>query len=254
MITIISPAKTLDFTTQSQIKEYSQPQFLDKAEILIKELRKLKPKDIIKLMSVNEEIANLNFERFLSWELPFNEKNAKQALLAFKGQVFIGLEAYSLSHDDLLFSQNHLRILSGLYGVLRPLDLIQAYRLEMGIKLKNPAGKNLYEFWGNKITENINKELLTQKNKVLINLASNEYYKIINPKMIQGSIITPVFKELKGNEFKVVTIYAKTARGYMSRFIIQNRIENPEDIKAFDTGGYLYNRDLSSDKEWVFTR
>ncbi|HRW62167.1 MAG TPA: peroxide stress protein YaaA [Bacteroidales bacterium] len=254
MITIISPAKTLDFTTQSQIKEYSQPQFLDKAEILIRELRKLKPKDIIKLMSVNEEIANLNFERFLSWKLPFNEKNAKQALLAFKGQVFIGLEAQSLSQDDLLFSQNHLRILSGLYGVLRPLDLIQAYRLEMGIKLKNPAGKNLYEFWGNKITENINKELLAQKNKVLINLASNEYYKVINPKMIQGNIITPVFKELKGNEFKVVTIYAKTARGYMSRFIIQNRIENPEDIKAFDTGGYLYNRDLSNNKEWVFTR
>jgi len=254
MITILSPAKTLDFSNQKQIAEYSQPQFLDKAEVLIEELRKLKPKDIIKLMSVNEEIANLNFERFLTWKLPFNDKNAKQALLAFKGQVFIGLDVQSLTKDDLLFSQNHLRILSGLYGVLRPLDLIQAYRLEMGVKFKNPSGKNLYEFWGNRITENINKELSAQKQKVLINLASNEYYKVLNPKLIQGTIITPVFKELKGNEFKVVTIYAKTARGYMSRFIIQNRIENPEDIKAFDTGGYLYNHDLSNDKEWVFTR
>lgn len=154
----------------------------------------------------------------------------------------------------MLFAQNHLRILSGLYGVLRPLDLMQPYRLEMGTSLKNKRGENLYKFWGIKITDFINHELSKQKNKVLINLASNEYYKSIQPKKLNGKIITPVFKETKGNDFKVVAVYAKTARGLMSRFMIRNRIENPEDLKAFDSDGYLYNQDLSTEKEWVFTR
>jgi len=205
-------------------------------------------------MSINSDLAMLNFERFLSWRIPFTIDNAKQALAVFKGQVFVGLQANTLSQKDIDFAQNHLRILSGLYGVLRPLDLIQPYRLEMGTDLANPRGKNLYQFWGTKLTEIINTELEKQKQKVLINLASNEYFKAINPKQIKGEIITPVFKESKGNEFKQVTIYAKTARGFMSRFIIQNRIENPSDIKAFDTDGYLYNSDLSNDREWVFTR
>lgn len=254
MIIIISPAKTLDLKPNIQTKKYSLPYFLDDSKLLINELRKLNPKDIARLMKVNTEIANLNFERNLSWRLPFNENNAKQALLVFKGQVFIGLNAKNLTEADLLFAQNHLRILSGLYGILRPLDLIQAYRLEMGIPLKNPKGKNLYEFWGNKITDMINKELSNQTQKTLINLASNEYFKAIKPKQIKSKIITPVFKELKGDEFKVVTIYAKTARGLMSRFIIDNRIENPDDIKAFDTDGYLYHKELSTENEWVFTR
>ena len=254
MLTIISPAKTLDFKSDVQTKQYSQPNFLNDSKVLIDELRKLNPKDIAKLMSVNDEIANLNFERNISWKTPFTPDNAKQSLLAFKGQVYIGLDAKTLSEDDLLFAQNHLRILSGLYGILRPLDLMQTYRLEMGIPLKNPKGKNLYEFWGTKITDTINNELSRHKHKVLINLASNEYYKVVKSKLIKGDIITPVFKEDKGNEFKVVTVYAKTARGLMSRFIIQNRIENPENIKAFDTDGYLFNRDLSTEKEWVFTR
>ncbi|MCB2195085.1 MAG: peroxide stress protein YaaA [Bacteroidetes bacterium] len=254
MIAIISPAKTLDFESKVQTKKYSDPDFLNDSEKLIQELRKYKPNEIAKLMSVNDELANLNFERFLRWQKPFNLDNAKQALLAFKGQVFVGLDAKSLSESELLFAQNHLRILSGLYGVLRPLDLIQPYRLEMGTKLKNPKGKNLYEFWGTKLTELINKELAKQKEKTLINLASNEYYKAIKPKTIQGDIITPVFKESKGNGYKVITVYAKTARGLMSRFIIKNRIQHSEDLKAFDMDGYLFNQDLSTEKEWVFTR
>jgi cytoplasmic iron level regulating protein YaaA (DUF328/UPF0246 family) len=254
MITIISPAKTLDYKSEVQTKQYSQPDFLNDSKVLMNELRKLNPKDIVSLMKVNDEISNLNFERNLSWKTPFTSDNAKQSLLAFKGQVYVGLDAKNLSEDDLLFAQNHLRILSGLYGILRPLDLMQAYRLEMGIPLKNPKGRNLYEFWGTKISDVINKELSNHKRKVLVNLASNEYYKVVKSKLIKADIITPVFKEDKGNEYKVVTVYAKTARGLMSRFIIQNRIEDPEEIKAFDTDGYLFNRDLSTEKEWVFIR
>ncbi|MCG8412328.1 MAG: peroxide stress protein YaaA [Bacteroidales bacterium] len=254
MIVIISPAKTLDFKTHSSTRRFSIPDLLDDSQILIQELKKLNPTDIMKLMKVNSEIATLNFERNLSWRLPFTLDNAKQALLAFKGQVFVGLDANTLTEDDLIFAQNHLRILSGFYGILRPLDLIQAYRLEMGIALKNPKGKNLYEFWGTKITKILNKELEQQKENVLINLASNEYFKSVNPKQIQADIITPVFKELRGNEYKTITVYAKTARGYMSRFIIENRITNPNDIKSFDVGGYLYSHDLSNAKQWVFVR
>lgn len=254
MIAIISPAKTLDFESKVQTKKYSNPGFLNESEKLIHELRKFKPNEIAKLMSVNDDLANLNVERFLSWERPFKPENAKQALLAFKGQVFVGLDAKSLVESDLLFAQEHLRILSGLYGVLKPLDLIQAYRLEMGTKLKNPKGKNLYEFWGTKLADFINKELSKHKEKTLINLASNEYFKAIKPKTIQGEIITPVFKESRGADFKVITVYAKTARGLMSRFMIKNRIQNTEDLKAFDMDGYLFNQDLSTETEWVFTR
>ena len=254
MLAILSPAKTLDYKAKPQTNQFSQPVFLNDSKTLIAELQKLSPAGIESLMRVNKDIASLNFERFASWSMPFNLKNSKQALLTFKGQVYVGLEAKSLTEDDLFFAQNHLRILSGLYGILKPLDLMQAYRLEMGTNLSNPKGKNLYEFWGNKITEAINNELAAHKQKVLINLASNEYSKVIKPKLIKGDIITPVFKEIKGNSFKVITVYAKTARGLMSRFIIKNRIENPEDIKAFDTDGYLFNQQLSTNKEWVFTR
>lgn len=254
MIAIISPAKTLDFKSPVQTKVFTQPDLLENSKILINELQKFNPKEISQLMKVNDSIAFLNFERFLSWRIPFTIDNAKQALLAFKGQVYVGLDAKSLTENDLIFAQDKLRVLSGLYGVLRPLDLIQPYRLEMGIKLKNPKGKNLYEFWNSKITKVINQELKNHKYKTLINLASNEYFKAIKPQLLNAEIITPVFKESKGNGFKVITVYAKTARGLMSRFIIQNKIENPSDIKAFDTDGYLFNKDLSTEKEWVFTR
>ncbi|MDX9695632.1 MAG: peroxide stress protein YaaA [Bacteroidales bacterium] len=254
MIHILSPAKTLDYNNSIQTSKYTQPELLSDSKILMDQLKKYNPADLEKLMSINKELASLNFERNLSWRFPFTPDNSKQALTVFKGQVFIGLEANTLTEKELLFAQDHLRILSGLYGVLRPLDLIQPYRLEMGIDLNNSRGKNLYKFWGTKLTQIINAELKKQKSKVLINLASNEYFKAINPNLINGTIITPVFKEAKGNEFKQVTIYAKTARGYMSRFIIKHRIENPEDLKTFDTAGYLYNSDLSDQQNWVFTR
>lgn len=254
MIHILSPAKTLDYNNLIQTSKYTQPELLSDSKILMDQLKKYNPTDLEKLMSINKELASLNFERNLSWRFPITPDNSKQALAVFKGQVFIGLEANTLTEKELLFAQDHLRILSGLYGVLRPLDLIQPYRLEMGIDLNNSRGKNLYKFWGTKLTQIINAELKKQKSKVLINLASNEYFKAINPNLINGTIITPVFKEAKGNEFKQVTIYAKTARGYMSRFIIKHRIENPEDLKAFDTAGYLYNSDLSDQQNWVFTR
>ncbi|HKL07724.1 MAG TPA: peroxide stress protein YaaA [Bacteroidales bacterium] len=254
MITIISPAKTLDYYNTIHTNKYSQPELLDDSEILAEALKKFSKNELAKLMDINPDLASLNYERYLQWKKPFTPENAKQALAVFKGQVFIGLEAKSLTNDELLFAQEHLRILSGLYGVLRPLDLIQPYRLEMGTSLKNKRGKNLYDFWGTKITDFINKELSEQKNKVLINLASNEYFKAIKSKKINGEIITPVFKESKGNGFKVVAVYAKTARGLMSRFILRNKVEEPDHLKAFDSNGYLFNQDLSSEKEWVFTR
>ena len=254
MITVISPSKNLDYKSDIETKQHTQPHFIKDSGILIEELRKLNPQDIIQLMKVNQNIAVLNFERNLSWRTPFSLDNARQALLAFSGQVYIGLDAKTLNERDLLFAQNHLRILSGLYGILKPLTLMQAYRLEMGIPLKNPKGKNLYEFWGTKITDFINDELRNHKHKVLINLASKEYFKAIKSKRINGEIITPVFKEERGNSYKVITVFTKNARGLMSRFIIQNRIESPEDIKAFDTDGYVFNHDLSTEKEWVFTR
>lgn len=251
---IISPAKTIDIRNTINTKLFTIPELLNESKKLIEELKKYNPIHLEKFMGINKELAQLNFERNLSWRLPFTTDNAKHALAAFKGQVFIGLDANSLSEADLIYAQERLRILSGLYGILRPLDIIQPYRLEMGTELKNPRGKNLYQFWGTKLTDILNAEISKSKYKTLINLASNEYYKAINPKKINGRIITPVFKEAKGNEYKQVTIYAKTARGYMTRFIIQNRIENPEDIKSFDTEGYLFNSDLSTENEWVFTR
>ncbi|MEE4198316.1 MAG: peroxide stress protein YaaA [Bacteroidales bacterium] len=254
MITIISPAKTLDFENTIATKEYSQPEFIEDSRILAEVLKKFSKNELAKLMNINQDLASLNYERYMQWGLPFTPQNAKQALSVFKGQVFLGLDAQSLSHEELLFAQDHLRILSGLYGVLRPLDLIQPYRLEMGTMLTSERGKNLYEFWGTKITDFINKELAKQKNKVLVNLASNEYFKSIHLKQVDGQVITPVFKEAKGNNFKVVAVYAKTARGLMSRFIIQNKIEDPEQLKAFDSNGYLYQHDLSSENEWVFIR
>jgi len=254
MITILSPAKTLDYDNSIHTKKYYQPEFLDDSKVLIDTLRKFTQKELAQLMDINPDLAALNYERFLQWETPFSPENAKPALAVFKGQVFLGLDAKSLTNDELLFAQNHLRILSGLYGILRPLDLMQPYRLEMGTPLKNDRGKNLYAFWGTKVTDFINNELSKQKKKVLINLASNEYYKSVQSKKIDGEIITPVFKEAKGNSFKVIAVYAKTARGLMSRFILKNKIEDPEQIKAFDSEGYLFNKDLSSAKEWVFTR
>ena len=254
MLIVISPAKTLDFESQSQSNIYSETSFLRESKLLIKELRKLKVDDIKELMNVSAKLAQLNFERFHEWHPPFTQENAKQALLAFKGDVYTGIDADSFSDADFNQSQSDLRILSGLYGVLKPMDLIQAYRLEMGKKLKTSKGDNLYQFWGEKITKSINKDLKEFDHKHLVNLASNEYFKSINKKKVKAEIITPAFKDLKNGEYKMISFFAKKARGLMTRFIIQNQITNPDEIKAFNLDGYMYNPSLSTDLEPVFTR
>lgn len=254
MIAIISPAKTQDFTDQKFIDEYSEPAFLKDSEKLIKELRKKSAPKISKLMDVSSNIAELNYERYRNFKTPFTPDNSKQALLAFKGDVYTDIDVENFSKKEFDFAQDHLRILSGLYGILNPLDLIQPYRLEMKIKLKNSRGKNLYEFWGNRITDKINVDLEKTKNPYLINLASNEYFKAVDTRKIKGEIITPVFKDNKNGEYKILAFYAKRARGMMANFIIKNKLQTVEKLKTFQEAGYAYSERLSTDKEWVFIR
>lgn len=254
MLTVISPAKTLDYQSPLPTEAHSQPGYLEDSAELIAELRKLSPPQVSELMSISDKLGALNFGRYLDWQPEFSPDNARPAVLAFKGDVYTGLEAESLSEDDLNWSQQHLRILSGLYGLLRPLDLMQPYRLEMGTKLANPRGKDLYQFWGSKITEGLNKELAGMKTSVLINLASNEYFKSVQPRKLSADIITPVFKDWKGGKYKIISFYAKKARGLMSRYIIENRIDDAERLKDFDYAGYAFQPAMSSAREWVFTR
>jgi cytoplasmic iron level regulating protein YaaA (DUF328/UPF0246 family) len=225
----------------------------DSAE-LVDIMRGYAPDDIANLMGVSQKIGELNSERFMNWHTPFTKKNAKQALLAFKGDVYTGLDAESFNEDDFSFAQSHLRILSGLYGVLRPLDLIQAYRLEMGTKLENGRGKNLYEFWGSQLSAALKKQLTGMKSKVLINLASNEYFNVVDKKLLDTEIITPVFKDYKNGKYKIISFYAKKARGLMSAYIIKHRIEDPAKLKKFNTAGYRFDKDSSDAKQWVFLR
>ncbi len=254
MLLVISPAKTLDYETPPSTKNFTQPDFLDQSSLLIEELRELTPAGIGSLMSISDKLAQLNAARFQAWTTPFTLDNAKQAILAFKGDVYTGLDAETLSEKQLAFTQQHLRILSGLYGLLRPLDLMQAYRLEMGTRFANQRGKDLYHFWEGLITEQLNKALASQKTQVLINLASNEYFKSVQPKQINGQIITPVFKDWKNGQYKIISFYAKKARGLMCRYAIDHNIDQPEKLKSFDYEGYLFNEAMSSDNEWVFTR
>ena len=254
MLIIISPAKTLDYKTPITIQGESKAPFLKESQQLIKELKKLNPNDISELMKVSSKIAYLNHDRFAEWQLPFPSGTTRQALLAFKGEVFNGIDAYSFSQEEIDYAQNHLRMLSGLYGVLRPLDMMMPYRLEMGTKLAQGKNKNLYEFWGEKITQKVQESIDEQNEKVLVNLASSEYYKSVKAANLKAKIITPIFKEAKGDQYKVIAIFAKKARGLMSRFIIQNRIENPEEIKLFDAAGYFFNETLSTTTEFIFTR
>lgn len=254
MLLVISPAKNLDYETPAKTKQKSEPDFLDDAQALIEELRDLAPQDISKLMSISDKLGVLNYDRYQQWSTPFTEDNAKQAMLAFNGDVYTGLDAENFKADDFKFAQKHLRILSGLYGLLRPLDLMQAYRLEMGTKFENQRGKNLYEFWGDIITDALNKQLKTLKSDVLVNLASNEYFKSVKPKNLNAEIITPVFKDWKGDKYKIISFYAKKARGLMCQYAVKNRITDAEKLKGFDLEGYAYNEGMSSAKEWVFTR
>jgi len=254
MLIVISPAKTLDFETAPITKEFTQPEFLKESRKLISDLKKLSPAEVSSLMKISDKLGTLNFLRFNDWKTPFNLSNAKQALLAFKGDVYTGLDAESMSNQDLKFAQKHLRILSGLYGVLKPLDLMQAYRLEMGTQFENKNGKDLYEFWGKKITEQINKDLKASKSKYLINLASNEYFKSLQANDINAEIIVPVFKDYKNGKYKIISFYAKKARGLMSAYIIKNRLKNTEEIKGFNIDGYKYYKSESNESEWVFQR
>jgi len=251
MIIVISPAKTLDFDTAPVTKNHSQPRFLAQSEQLITDLKKLSATDISSLMKLSDKLAGLNMARFQTWSAPFNLDNAKQAVLAFKGDVYTGLDAETLDAAGFEFMQQHLRILSGLYGVLKPLDLMQAYRLEMGTKFANVKGKDLYKFWGSELRESIESEL---NNSVLINLASNEYYQAIEAKKINARIITPVFKDWKNGQYKIISFYAKKARGLMTRYIIDQRIYECEQIQQFDVDGYRFSPEMSEGDEWVFIR
>jgi len=254
MLTILGPAKTIDTTPHGVTENFSFPQYIDRAEELVDQLRQYSIPQLKSLMQVSDKLATLNKERYMQWRTSYSAKEGQQAILAFSGEVFNGLQARSLSEEDLVFAQEHIRLLSGLYGVLRPLDLILPYRLEMGTKMKNKKVKNLYEFWKKIIPINIAEETGLQDSKVLINLASNEYFKSIQPGSFPFEIITPFFKESDGRGFRNVTIYAKKARGMMLRFIIQNRINNPEYLKAFDEDGYYFNNDLSTSNELIFCR
>lgn len=254
MLTVLSPAKTLDYETAPITQSATLPRFMDQSALLVEDARGLNPDDIRALMDVSEQIAHLNHERFMNWQSESTSDNAKQAVLAFKGDVYTGLQAETLSEDDLDFAQTRLRILSGLYGLLRPLDLMQPYRLEMGLKFTNQRGKNLYEFWGEQLTDTLNADLVSAKTEVLINLASNEYFKAVKPKLLNADIITPQFKDLKNGQYKMISFFAKKARGLMARYIIDNRITEPEALKSFSEAGYYYSDEQSQGDQWVFLR
>lgn len=254
MLIVLSPAKKLDYDTPAGTEQLSHPDFLDQSQLLIDNLRQYSALDLAELMKLSMNLAELNFDRYYDWQQDVSTETGKQCLLAFKGDVYQGLEAETFADEDLQYAQQHLRILSGLYGLLKPLDLMRPYRLEMGTRLANERGKNLYEFWGMRITDAINAQLQQQGDDVLINLASNEYFKSVKPKQVEGRIITPQFKERKGNEFKMIGIYAKKARGLLSRYILLNRLQDPEQIKQFDSEGYLFNETLSKGDNWIFTR
>lgn len=254
MITIISPSKTLGYIKNRNLSKVTIPQFIDSSEELVSILRGFTVNELKSLFSVSEKIAQLNYGRFRDWHTPFDSSNSKPAILTFKGDVYEGLDAAAFNRSDFEFAQQSLLILSGLYGVLRPLDLMQPYRLEMGTKLEVGDRNNLYEFWSENITAALNNQLLNSKNPVLVNLASQEYFKAINSKNIKGTIVTPVFKEQKGSDFKVVAIYAKRARGLMSKFIIQNKIGDAEQLKEFNWEGYYFRSDMSTKTKLVFVR
>lgn len=254
MLITISPSKGQDFDIPAPISEFTLPEQLDNSLILNKQARVLSITDIQELMAVSENIAKLNYQRFQNFSTPFTLENAKQALFAFKGDVYTGISAVQFSEDDIHYAQTHLRMLSGLYGALRPLDLIQPYRLEMKTKLKNPRGDNLYQFWGEVITEQLNQALEGHQEKVLINLASNEYFKAVKIKALKAKLLTINFKEEKEGKVRIIAIFAKRARGMMTDYIIRNRIETVEDIKGFNIAGYQYSEAHSDDKQMTFVR
>lgn len=254
MIVLLSPAKTLDYSQEFDV-QHTAPAFLSDSAKLIKELKVKEPKDIASLMGLSDKLATLNFDRYQSWSASKTMGNdSKPALFVFQGDVYQGLQANTFNKKDITFAQKHLRILSGLYGELRPLDVIKPYRLEMGTKLPTARGKNLYEFWGTKVQENILKELKANKSNLVVNLASKEYFTVVGSLPTDVNVVSPVFKDFKNGEYKLISFYAKKARGYMSHWIIKNKVSKPEDLKNFDAEGYKYSKKLSTESEPVFLR
>jgi len=252
MIVLLSPAKTLDFDAH-KLEKHSIPRLLEDSGKLIKTLKKKSAADIQELMGVSEKISTLNVERYKSYQTPFTLENAKQAILAFKGDVYLGLEAEAFNGHELNFAQKHLRILSGLYGVLRPLDLMQPYRLEMGTSLKTGRRKNLYAFWDKKVTELINQDLSESKSKVVLNLASKEYFQVIKPDLLDAEVLNIHFKENRNGKYKVISFNAKKARGRMAHLLVKERITKPALLKTLVVNDYVYNEKLSEGNDWVFT-
>jgi len=254
MLMVISPAKTLDYETPATTSRFTLPQHLDDSQQLIELLRELAPLQVSELMHLSDKLAALNVARYASWSPQTTAQNAKQALLAFKGDVYTGMAAEDFSEDDLDFAQQHLRMLSGLYGVLRPLDLMQPYRLEMGTRLANPRGKDLYAFWGDRISQALNEALQAQGDDVLLNLASNEYFAAVKRKTLNARVIDVDFKDLKNGQYKIISFYAKKARGMMARYVIKERIETADALQRFDYQGYRFSEADSSTDRLVFLR
>ena len=255
MLIVVSPAKSLDYESPLPVSTHTQPRFLDHSAELIEILRQLGPVEIARLMDISDKLAALNVARYAEWAQPFTPENARQALFAFNGDVYEGLDAATLTAAQIEVAQQTLRILSGLYGVLRPLDLMQAYRLEMGTRLANGRGKDLYAFWGDTISNSLNEELALQGGEpVLVNLASEEYFKSVQVKKLKARVVTPVFEERKGDGYKIISFHAKRARGLMSRYAIANRLKRVEDLKSFDVEDYVFEPRISDQDRWVFRR
>tara|TARA_B100001778_G_scaffold268369_1_gene229773 strand:+ start:525 stop:1283 length:759 start_codon:yes stop_codon:yes gene_type:complete len=252
MLVVISPAKKLDENCDKNlVTNFTIPPYLEDSKKIIKSLRKYSTDKLSKLMNISEKISLLNYERYIKWSLPFTKKNAHPALLLFQGDVYKGISVSDFKKEDFIYAQKSLRILSGLYGILKPLDLIQPYRLEMGTQIKIGKHNDLYDFWGDEITKTINED---KNSDYLINLASVEYFKSINKEKLNAKLINIIFKEKRNGSYKIIGINAKKARGLMSRYIIKNKISNPMKLKKFKEENYSYNKNLSSDSDWVFTR
>lgn len=254
MLVVLSPAKKLDFESENTSDASEQPRFLSQAKKLARDAKKLKSADLQAMMGISETLGDLNVARFKAFKPPFTPANARPAIDAFQGDVYVGFEASTLDTEGRAFANDNIRILSGLYGILNPLDLMQAYRLEMGTKFKNERGDNLYQFWGDRIAKAIDKDLKDHDSKVLINLASNEYFKAVPAKHLKASVITPVFQDVKDGRARVVSFLAKKARGMMARYIVDERITSPESLKDFNGGGYTFDESQSTDLKWVFSR
>ncbi|HEY4540981.1 MAG TPA: peroxide stress protein YaaA [Noviherbaspirillum sp.] len=254
MLIVISPAKTLDYATPATTAKRTMPDFVDEAAELVAILRQKSPDQIASLMQISDKLAVLNATRYGEWSHEFDDRNSKQAVLAFNGDVYEGLDAPTLNAAALDYLQSHLRILSGLYGLLRPLDLMQAYRLEMGTRLANARGKDLYAFWGERVTETLNAALVRQRSRFLVNLASEEYFKVVRPQLLKAPVITPMFEDWKDGRYKVISFHAKRARGLMVRFAAQHALKDPEGLKDFDLDGYAHEPAASSEHVWVFRR